>query len=724
MHWGQYDDDLSTPGPIYTKSVANNGPSKLGLSAPVLGLALDPTDHRLFLSDTGNNRVLVYNLDSNDLLLDLLPDNVLGQTNFYSNAAATTQAGMNVPNGLAFDDANNRLFVTQTTGNRVTVYDVASITDGENAVNVLGQATFTATTAATTQAGMNVPYDAAYDSANQRLFVSEGTGNRVKVYDVAAITDGENAVNVLGQATFTATTAATTQAGMNAPRGLAYDSANTRLYVAQATGNRVTTYDVAAITDGENAVNVLGQATFTATTAASTQAGMNAPMGIAFDGTNSRLFVAQTTGNRVTMYDVAAITDGENATGVFGQQNYTASTAAVTRNGLSAPNGVLADPAHNRLYVLDGTANRMVTYNLTTTIANGMNATNVLGQATFTATTAANTQAGMNGPRGLAYDSTNQRLFVSHATSNRVTTYDVTAITDGENATNVIGQADFVSAGAATTQAGINTPAGITYASDILYVTQTTGNRVTMYDVASITNGESAINVLGQPTFTVATASTRQAGLNAPNGVLVDTDNNLLYVLQSGAHRVSIFDTTSIIDGENAVDLLGQFSNDTNPRAPSTSKAPRTTPRINSVFPARKASPSTPRTIGSSSRTARITGCSCTTSRPATPSTTGSPMPSSDKQTSGANAVATTQNGLSSPTGLAFDSAHNRLYVSDLTNNRIVFYDTASITDGENAIGVLGQPSFLVATAATTQLGLSGVRLLYHDTALRPTVRG
>jgi DNA-binding beta-propeller fold protein YncE len=714
---GQYDDDLSTPGPIYTKSVANNGPSKLGLSAPVLGLALDPTDHRLFLSDTGNNRVLVYNLDSNDLLLDLLPDNVLGQTNFYSNAAATTQAGMNVPNGLAFDDANNRLFVTQTTGNRVTVYDVASITDGENAVNVLGQATFTATTAATTQAGMNVPYDAAYDSANQRLFVSEGTGNRVKVYDVAAITDGENAVNVLGQATFTATTAATTQAGMNAPRGLAYDSANTRLYVAQATGNRVTTYDVAAITDGENAVNVLGQATFTATTAASTQAGMNAPMGIAFDGTNSRLFVAQTTGNRVTMYDVAAITDGENATGVFGQQNYTASTAAVTRNGLSAPNGVLADPAHNRLYVLDGTANRMVTYNLTTTIANGMNATNVLGQATFTATTAANTQAGMNGPRGLAYDSTNQRLFVSHATSNRVTTYDVTAITDGENATNVIGQADFVSAGAATTQAGINTPAGITYASDILYVTQTTGNRVTMYDVASITNGESAINVLGQPTFTVATASTRQAGLNAPNGVLVDTDNNLLYVLQSGAHRVSIFDTTSIIDGENAVDLLGQFSNDTNPPSPIYVKGTAN----NAAY---KLGLSGPQGVAIDSTNHRLFVADSANNRVlmynlSTGNAVDDRFPDAvlGQANFWANAVATTQNRLSSPTGLAFDSAHNRLYVSDLTNNRIVFYDTASITDGENAIGVLGQPSFLVATAATTQLGLSGVRLLYHDTA-------
>ena len=48
--------------------------------------------------------------------------------------------------------------------------------------------------------------DVAIDTAGQRLFVSDGQGSgnhRVLVYDVASITNGENAVNVLGQADFT-----------------------------------------------------------------------------------------------------------------------------------------------------------------------------------------------------------------------------------------------------------------------------------------------------------------------------------------------------------------------------------------------------------------------------------------------------------------------------------------------------------------------------------------
>ncbi|MEK7219002.1 MAG: hypothetical protein AAB728_06090, partial [Patescibacteria group bacterium] len=140
---GQTDADLSAPSPVFIKGAANNGANRLGFNTPVVGIALDPTDHRLFLADTTNNRVLVYNLDAGNTLLDRLPDNVLGQSNFWFAVAYNTQAGMNVPYGLAFDDTHNRLFVAEGTGNRVKVFDVAASTDGENAVNVLGQPLFT-----------------------------------------------------------------------------------------------------------------------------------------------------------------------------------------------------------------------------------------------------------------------------------------------------------------------------------------------------------------------------------------------------------------------------------------------------------------------------------------------------------------------------------------------------------------------------------------------------
>ncbi len=716
---GQYDSDLTTPGPIFTKSTAHNGPSKIGLSAGIIGLALDPTDHRLFVSDTGNNRVLVYNLDSSDLLIDRLPDYVLGQANFHSNAAATTQAGMNVPNGLAFDDANDRLFVAQTTGNRVTVYDVSTITDGENAVNVLGQTTFTASTAATTQVGMNVPTGVSYDSTGSRLFVAQNTANRVTVYDVAAITDGENAVSVLGQATFLTSTALVTQSGMSQPFDVTLSGSTVQtLFVSQGTANRVTTYDVTAITDGENAVHVLGQASFIGTTAASTQAGMNVPRGIAYDPVNKRLYVAQTTGARVTVYDVGNITDGENAINVIGQALFTTATALVDQNGLSTPTGVLADPAHDRLYVMDSTTSRVLSYNTTVGIGNGEPAVNVLGQADFVTSTAATTQAGMNVPFDVALSGTTlTTLFVSQGTANRVTTYDVTAITNGESATKVLGQATFTATAAATTQGGMSGPRGIAYNSSTksLYVAQTTINRVTKYDVAQITDGENAVSVLGQPNFILGTAGIRQSGLSAPTGAYIDTTNNKLYVPQSGASRVSVFDVASIADGENAVDALGQSDDELNPPGVIYLKGTAN----NASY---KLGLSAPQGVAVDAVNHRLFVADSANNRVLVYNMSAGNIPTDripdnvlGQPNYWLNTVATTQIGMSSPVGITFDGANNHLYVSDFTNNRILVYDTSSISDGEYALAALGQPSFILATAGLTQLGLQGPRQIEHD---------
>jgi hypothetical protein len=135
---GQYDQtSLSNPVPIYTLGTANGGTNLLGLSGPYDGVVVDNVHHRLFVGDMGNHRVLVYNLGANDLLLDRIPDYVIGQPNFYTGSATTTQASTQNPYGLAYDSTNDRLFVVQSTA-RVTVFNLSGgITNGMNASNVL-----------------------------------------------------------------------------------------------------------------------------------------------------------------------------------------------------------------------------------------------------------------------------------------------------------------------------------------------------------------------------------------------------------------------------------------------------------------------------------------------------------------------------------------------------------------------------------------------------------
>ncbi len=711
--------------PDFIHNGANNGPSNLGFDGPH-DATIDSINHRLFVADTLNNRVLVYNLDSNNELLDYEADYVLGQPDFESNdTIVVSSSTLDTPWSVEYDSTNNYLFVSDLGRDRVMVYDVTSITNGENAVYVLGQSTFTASGGATTQSRMNDPLGMAYDPLNSRLFVTQFAANRVTVYDFSTttISNGKNALYVLGQTTFTGAGAANTQAGMNGPRDVVYVTSTSRLYVVQSGNNRVTVYDFSTttISNGKNALYVLGQTTFTGAGAANTQAGMSSPYGLAYDTEAHRLFVAQTNNSRVTVYDMVTTTNGENAVNVLGQSNYTGSGSTTTQSGLFSPRAVAYDTFSDNLFVVDYGNNRLVKFNASTSsISNGMNSVDVIGQfiedgfgglmsistkkgrnngpnnvgfdttydvelddtnhRLFVADTSNNrvlvynldsnnelidyeadyvlgqpdfnsntinlTQSGMSSPRSLAYSSSTNRLYVAEAGFHRVTVYDVASITNGENAINVLGQGNFTSAGSVTTQSGMHTPVALALdpTSSTLYVAQSGNHRVTVYDVASITNGENAINVLGQGNFTSGGAITIQSGMNTPTDLAIrfNTTTPLLYVAQSGNHRVTVYDVSSITNGENAINVLGQvnFSN---------------------------------------------------------------------------SFQANSQTGMSSPSGLAYDQVLNRLFVAQSGNNRVTVYDVATTTDGEAAIFVLGQSSFVVNTAATTQSGMRSPSGLAHD---------
>jgi DNA-binding beta-propeller fold protein YncE len=358
---GQYDSATSSATVVYTKALANNGPFAIGLNA-VADVELDAVNHRLFVADTSNNRVLVYNLNPDNSFPDRIADNVLGQPDFMSLAAATTQAGMKIPSQLTVDVVNNRLFVADTSNNRVLVFNTATITNGMNAANVLGQANFTTNTAATTQAGMFSPEDLAFDAANNRLFMADYNNNRVLVFNTATISNGMNAANVLGQADFITATFATTQAIGKRTTGIAFDARNNRLFVSNPASNRVLVFNTATITNGMNAVNVLGQPNFITETVGLTQAGMGNPNSVNFDAENNRLFVADASNNRVLVYDTTAITDGMNAANVFGPTNFTTNAAGTTQAVMSGPVGVYFDPGSGLLFVPDQFNNRVMIF--------------------------------------------------------------------------------------------------------------------------------------------------------------------------------------------------------------------------------------------------------------------------------------------------------------------------------------------------------------------------
>ncbi len=170
-------------GPSFTNSGPFNSSLLNGLNN-VYDVEVDTITHRLFVADQSTNRILEFDLDSSNVLVDRNPDHLLGQTDFYGSDYGTQVNRFYYPYSMAFDPASNRLFAVDQSNRRVLIFDVSVITDGENAVNVLGQSDFTTRTSATTQNGMSAPRGIAYDSTGNRLFVSEYSNSRISIFDL------------------------------------------------------------------------------------------------------------------------------------------------------------------------------------------------------------------------------------------------------------------------------------------------------------------------------------------------------------------------------------------------------------------------------------------------------------------------------------------------------------------------------------------------------------
>jgi len=180
-----------------------------------------------------------------------------------------------------------------------------------------------------------------------------------------------------------------------------------------------------------------------------------------------------------------------------------------------------------------------------------MNASNVLGQPGFTTTTTLPmTQSSMDGPDGLAIDATNNRLFVADAWDCRVLVFDITTITNGMNASNVLGAPDFISCPYDYHVPNeLTTPFGLAYDSTYnrLFVMDGDNERIVIYNTAIITNGMNASNVLGEPNLNTSGGGLSQSRFPYewdPGGLFFDPGNSLLYFADMVGNRIMIFDVT------------------------------------------------------------------------------------------------------------------------------------------------------------------------------------
>jgi sugar lactone lactonase YvrE len=381
--------------------------SASGLSSPE-GVAFDPSGN-LWVADSGSSRVLEYTLP---LTTGESASIVIGQENYGFNSSQSFigQTGLDSVVGITFDKSGD-LWVTDSQNNRVLEFK-PPFSSGENASIVIGQSSFLdGTQNLANQSTLYSPFGVAFDSSGN-LWVSDSGFSRVLEYR-APFTNFESASLVLGQQNFTGNFTTITQASIGHPGGMVFDS-SANLWVSDRDNKRVLKF-ASPFSTGESASLVLGSSDFTSVPfvllGTATQSAFGSPQAVTFDHSGN-LWVTDQQDNRVLGF-APPFSNGENATLVIGQTNFTSTNSSATASGLSGPEGITTDASGN-LWVDDTRNNRVLEFAPGTT---GVSSSLSTSSSSSTTTVAPLTSSAMSTSSSSSFSSSSQQSSISASSS-------------------------------------------------------------------------------------------------------------------------------------------------------------------------------------------------------------------------------------------------------------------------------------------------------------------
>ncbi|HYZ86544.1 MAG TPA: hypothetical protein VE621_19175, partial [Bryobacteraceae bacterium] len=589
-----------------------------GLSAPT-SLVVD-SEGNLYVTDSGNNRILRFPRPFDDTSEIRVPNLVIGQTSLNTRDAnagglsASSVAFISgtqlATSGLAFD-SNGNLWASDPFNNRVLRYPASALAAGRNgpaADLVLGQLTFDVNTIPQganplSKEVLSTPSSIAFDPAG-RLYVSD-TGSRVLVF-APPTTSGVPAVRILGIPAQIPNQPVPTAGEYRVigPEGLAFLGNN--LLVADRGNSRVLRYDPFETWPAETptpapqgtpvfisppAKAVLGQFDFFSSrpnrgVGDPSDLSLNGPTGLAVLGTE--IFVADTGNNRMLVFP--SVSGSTQATRVLGQQMFQSGAVNyiegrelfLASNGTRAGDisgrdgaGIVVDTTGAtppRLYIADTLNNRILGYADARRVRPGDHADIVIGQPDFNRATVNSpggqqdqpSDVGLFRPSGLAIDA-DGNLWVADSGNARVLRFGRPFDQQGRIRPNlVIGQSSLFNKLTDPSSRNMAYPFGIAFTVEgSLLVSDVAHNRVLFFRKPAngdFTNYQAAERVIGQSDFvTGGQLATNPNRLQAPRGISTDTDDRL-YVAD-GAGRVLIYDRIgSTQNNPSPAQVLGGFN--------------------------------------------------------------------------------------------------------------------------------------------------------------------
>ncbi len=339
---------------------------------------------------------------------------------------------------------------------------------------------------------------------------------------------------------------------------------------------------------------------------------------------------------------------------------------------------------------------------LAVTFTNQMDASLVLGKSNFTGSAAASPAASLKSPAQCII-SPGGKLIVSEqggTGAGRVVIWNSVPTTNGAAADVVLGRTSFTDTVTGTTAIKTNqVVSGVLATPDgKLIITDDLNNRVLIWNSIPTVSGTAADVVIGQTSMTTGTAGISASAMNSPRNVLLTPDGKLL-VSDYGNSRVLIFNSVPTSNGAAANVVIGQTSLTTRTRGLGASEC---------GGPYGLALSSTGRLVISDLDVHRVLVYNTV------PTSNGAAADVVIGQTGfGLEGSGTTASRMNLP-GFIGISPTGQLAVGELSNNRVIIFNSIPTTNGAAANVVLGQPNF---TTGLSDNGGTSAHSLYNPCA-------
>ena len=462
-------------------------------------------------------------------------------------------------------------------------------------------------------------------------------------------------------------------------------SDGTSLVAADKSNNRVLIWHSIPKNPMQPADVVVGQPDYTTNTANSSGVSANTLSGPRSARIhNGKLIVSDTDNHRILIWNKIPTRDFTAPDLIWGQTDGTSNTAnaggSVSALSLASPdfadvlngNLVVSDTGNHRVLIFDGVPSGADTQPVT-----------VLGQSSLNSNSTNGTNAAsrktLKSPMGVAFK--NGQFFIADYGNNRVLVWNSFPSINAQNADIVVGQVNFAATGSNTTDRNFSSPRRVSAIGNLLYVSDTSNHRFLTFNLTTLSDGISATNVIGQPSFTESLVRNPGDDYLTTNPTSAFTDGRRLAVADYNKNRVLLWNTLPTADNTPPDIVLGQTNF-------SSVAGQNSSFGVRNPFDVLIVEDQLLVSDGGNNRVLIWNSW---------PVMNGAPPDVVIGQTSTAGKSRNQggipgPNTLGGPRGLAYDGT--RLFIADFNNHRVLIYDQIPTTNNESASIVIGQPDF------------------------------